>query len=293
MFRTYLYSILLISCLAFTACSDEDSKVHEPEPDDIKGLTHPVRISTRASSGSDVSQVGLYMVYGDMLKNGNYVNNMSLVNDGTGEWTPERTIYWKDKETTATFIGYAPYNSSISDAFSYEFCVQTDQSSYQAMQSSDFLWGKISAQEPIDTIVDFLLKHILSFVEVKVVAGNGFSDNELQDSDLNVVLNGFSTTAVINLFDGSFSDFSSVAAITPYCYGNLQYSAIIIPQTVEGTGVVTVSWNGSDYILSRGLTFASGKHYTLTVTLNKTQGGINVGIGDWEDAGEDFGGTVN
>ena len=282
--------IACMACLAFGACSKEMDETAEPEIN--KDPAYPVRISTR-TGGSDISKIGLYMVYGDMKGSGNYLNNISLTNNGDGNWTAARNIYWKDNNTAASFIGYAPFDGSISNAFEYEFSVRTDQSTTQALESCDFLWGKVTAQEPTENSIDMMLTHILSRVVVKVSPGDGFTEDELKSGNISVRLNGFCTNAVINLFDGVFSDCSSVAAITPCKEDDLQYTAIVIPQTIANSGIVTISINGSDYTLTRDLTVISGKRYTLTVTLNKSQGGINVGIGDWEDDGEDYGGTVN
>jgi hypothetical protein len=45
--------------------------------------------------------------------------------------------------------------------------------------------------------------------------------------------------------------------------------------------------------LNKTFTCESGKQYTCTITMTKTQGGINVGIGAWDVVDGDFGGVVN
>ena len=284
------HSMILVglACLGLAACSSEEYESNEPS----RELAHPVRLATRAVGDAN-SQVGIYMVYGSMQASDNYLNNISLTGDGAGTWSPEQTIYWKDNVSKADFIGYAPYQASVSNALACDFSVQADQSTVAAFEASDFLWGKLSDQEPTDKVLNLTLNHIFSQVIVKVAAGEGFTEDELKNGSLSVKLNGLRTNAIVNLSDGSITADGSTASITPYAQQTLQYAAIVVPQQVESTGLVTVTWNGSPYTLTRGMTFAGGKRYTLTVTLKKTQGGINIGIGDWEDAGEDFGGTVN
>lgn len=283
--KRVLFAASLI-CLAICACDNEIEPTPQPEE------PCPVRISTRA--GSLESPVGLYMVYGDMQQTGNYLNNITLTNDGGGTWTPDEAIYWKDNETAASFVGYAPYSDAVSNALSYSFSVQTNQSSAKAVEASDFLWGKVTSQTPTGKDVNLMLNHLLSRVTVRLAAGDGFTESDLLTGKVTVKLDGLCTSALINLSDGSLSNASQVASITPCKDNDLEYSAIVIPQTTQKADIVTITLNGIDYTLTRnGLTFVSGKHYTMTVTLTKSQSGISIGIGEWEDSGEDFGGTVS
>jgi hypothetical protein len=41
------------------------------------------------------------------------------------------------------------------------------------------------------------------------------------------------------------------------------------------------------------MTFESGKQYTFTITIQKTSGDIEIGIGSWDVVDEDFGGVVS
>ena len=52
-------------------------------------------------------------------------------------------------------------------------------------------------------------------------------------------------------------------------------------------------WTDESGKLTLWLEPTDGKQYTITVTMKKTSGGINIGIGDWDVVDEDFGGTVN
>lgn len=285
--------VLLIAgliCIYFSSCSNDGNELSESKNQNGKELARAVNISTRAGLGTGT--VGLYMVYDEMIGTGNYIDNLSLTSNSQGDWSPESTIYWKDNNSAASFIGYAPYSGSVSNALSYGFSVLQDQSTADAVNASDFVWGKLSAQEPTDRMLNLTLNHIMSRVVVIVAPGEGFTQDELKNGTLSVKLDGMKTNANINLSDGTIQATGSVSTIKPCKENDLHYTAIVVPQTVNSTGIVTVTWNGGDYILTRGITFEPGKSYSLTVNLKKTQGGINVGIGDWEDAGEDYGGTV-
>lgn len=80
--------------------------------------------------------------------------------------------------------------------------------------------------------------------------------------------------------------------VIPYKDGNV-YRAIVVPQTVEGTQLVTVTIDGYEYKLSQNITFVSGKRHTLNVTVKKLSNGVNVTIEGWEDDDVDYGGIAS
>lgn len=282
-----------MACIMMTACSSSDDEVTNEE--NVSGEAKMVRLQTRSGDESPVTveQVGVFMVYGAMQESGNYINNMLLQSNGAGAWEPQYPVFWKDNATVADFYGYAPYNSGVTNALAYNFQAQTDQSTAAVQKQSDFLWGKLAEQGPTDNVLSLTLNHLFARAIIKVAPGEGFTADELNNGTLSVRLNSIRTQATINLATGAVTASGNAASITPLKEQNLQYSAVVVPQQVASTGIVTVTWNNANYTLTRAMTFESGKQYTITVTMKKTSGGINIGIGDWEVVDEDFGGTVN
>ena len=74
--------------------------------------------------------------------------------------------------------------------------------------------------------------------------------------------------------------------------GDLTYAAILLPQQIPFANLIKVEWNGNSYILQNSFKLEAKKQYRLTIRLNKTQGGLDVGIDGWDIIDEDFGGTV-
>ena len=279
--------------MGFAACSNESEQdLVQQQP------THgnPVCLTTRAA-GSALpagSSAGIYMVYGgEMRSTDNYLNNLQLTVGADGTWQPAETIYWRDNQTQASFYAYYPYTGELEDARSLSFSVREQQTTADALRASDLLWGRAEAQQPTSNAVDLTLNHLLSNVIVRVVPGEGFKDGEVTDQNIQVKLCGVLTQARVDLSNGEVRLFGSTGDITPYPLGNQTYQCIVVPQQVGIHNLVTLQWNGQEYTLRRAFTFESGKQYTLTLTMNKTQGGINIGIGDWEIVDEDFGGTVS
>lgn len=294
----YLYAACLL-CAAFTACSSDD--VEEADiPDNNGGGTPPpaVCLQTRADDDAVIdAQAGLYMVcYEDgnvvgLSPADNYVNNLSLTRSG-GVWSTEQTIYWVDIDTPADFYAYVPYSTDIADARNHAFSVATDQTDETAFTRSDFLWGRLTGQQPTADVLSLSLTHILSRLTVVMTPGNGFAEGELKAEDLSITIGGSIPSAAIDLAEGSISPSGTAQDITCHSNGDLSYTAIIIPQMIPFANLITIDYNGTQYTVQNSFKAESGRQYTVTLKLNKQSSGLNVGISGWDIIEEDFGGTA-
>ena len=170
------------------------------------------------------------------------------------------------------------------------FTVKADQTTAEAQAASDFYYGGTYANPQQNGFPSLSLRHLLSKIVVKIVAGSGFKENELDNSDLSVRIKDVHTRAKIDLYEGQVNAAGQSASIKTYAEDALTFSAIVVPQRVANLSVV---WKNTEYILSFDRDCSSNMVYTLTATLKKTATGIDISISDWEDSGEDFGGTVN
>ncbi len=235
------------------------------------------------------TQAGLYMRYGDMKSSGNYIDNACITSDGNGGWTTDAKLTWKDDETWADFCCYAPYNSELKDAHALSFSIREDQSTTEAQVASDFLYGSVYLSPQSDAF-NLSLHHHFARVVIKLSAGEGFTEEELTKGELGVRIKDVCTKAKINLENGDIETTGTIASVKPLPEGALTFSAIIVPQQMKKLAII---WNNTEYSVSLDNYFDKGKLYTLSATLKKKEGGLDISIGDWEDSGEDFGGTVN
>ena len=121
--------------------------------------------------------------------------------------------------------------------------------------------------------------------------GFSFTEESLAAATKSVKICGVKTNATINLATGVANANGNATEVTPY-FENGQYRALIVPQTTEEGALVVVTVDGVDYTLSRSMTFKANKQHKFTVTLNKVNNGVNVGIGGWETDEEDYGGSA-
>lgn len=301
--------VLLLAALALCACSSGGSGTGD-EPDvptpPTEGKRIPINIGMTVNDRENTRVTDLAFESGDKIgvfvvnrnadgtaqalkPSGNHVDNMRFTYNGT--WTPDSPIYWTDDKTNADFYIYYPYTATVADVAAMPFSVSADQGTEAAYKAGDVIIGSRANVAPTDAAVMIDARHAMSQMLITLVPGNGFTAESLAAADVSVRVNGVRTGATINLATATVTAVGEPSAITPLNSGDA-YKALIVPQSVAEGNLLTVTVDGREYNLVRGLTFESGKRYTCTVVLSKTSEGVNVTIGNWEDDDTDYGGTA-
>ena len=253
----------------------------------------PTKVTDTAFESGD--EVGIYVVNyvegvaGTLAASGNHYDN---VNHTYGlSWTAAEEMYWLDKSTKADFYCYYPYGNP-SSVTAFPFAVKADQSTLANYKASDFVWGVASGISPTSNLVQIATNHVMSKMTIYLEPGDGFTAETFAAADMSVAIRNVKTNATVNLSDGTVTATGSATEVTPYNEG-AYYRAVIVPQTVaNGSALIVVTVDGTEYTLKKGFTFVGGKQHKFTVTVNKTGSGINIGIGGWESDGEDNGGSA-
>ena len=282
--------LLLAAMAAMVACSKSvENAPATPEADKL-----PINISTTLTRATDSAfeagdKVGIYVVNEPdaLAVSGNHVDNMGFT--FSSKWTPDTEIYWLDKSTKADFYCYYPYCDKITDVSKFNVAVAEDQSRLEAYRTSDFLWGKVSGVKPTPEPVEVTLDHKMSRLVVSLVAGNGYSDNDLAAAGVTIC--SVKTGAQINLATGVVSPTGNTSEVRPYADGE-EFCACLVPQTISEADFVKIILGDRTYILKQSLTLEAGKQHKCTITVSKTDQGINVGISDWVIDNVDYGGIV-
>lgn len=287
------------SLLLLASCSKSSGNTEEPTP--VGPTRIPINISTGVwSRATDTAyesgdKVGIYVVNyagqsaGTLLSSGNYVDNMRF--SYTSKWTPDAEIYWKDQTTKADFYCYYPYGTPANVA-AYPFAVKADQSLQSNYKASEFLWGKASGIYPTADAVPITTTHTMSNILVYIAPGTGFTAETLATATKSVKICNLRTAATIDLRTGAATATGTASEVKPYDEG-AYYRALIVPQTVAaGQNLITVTVDGVAYTLAKGFTFRANTQHKFTVTVNKSSGGVDIGIGDWDTDGTDNGGAA-
>ena len=282
---------LMAAVAAMVSCSENlENAPATPETDRL-----PINISTTLTRATDSAfeagdKVGIFVVNepNELATSGNHVDNMGFTYSSV--WTPDTPIYWLDKSTKADFYCYYPY-AQVANTAAHSFATKADQSTLANYKASEFLWGKTAGIAPTEEAVNITTHHSFSNMVIVLKPGDGFTTESLAAATKSVKICGVKTAATINLSTGVATANGNATEVTPYLDG-AQYRALIVPQTTAGGALVVVTVNGTDYTLSRTMTFKANKQHKFTVTLNKVNNGVNVGIGGWEEDEEDYGGDA-
>lgn len=296
--------IPLLLALALTACQEDNIIPEAPIVSDcmsfnILGPGLQTKVSDNAFEASDV--IGLYVTdYVDdttpmpLQISGNRANNMTVTFDGHA-WTSEKSIYWGEGKSDV--YAYFPYIDDITDVESQYFAVAADQTD-EGYEASDLLWAKAEGVSQNEGSVNLQMKHVMSKLTVKIVAGADYIGS--LPSDASVLLHSTVTGARVDLSKGSVSKdpYSGAQSIKMKNLGirnfdgvdAVVYEAIVVPQMLENSvPLLEINSKSVSYLLEDPFNFRPGVAYTYTATLNTSTTAIKVEIGceleDWNSTG--------
>lgn len=295
----FKHHILLLSATIQVSCGGGSDS---PEPTPTTPPTEnkmEIRISPSMTRATDYDFetgdcIGLYVVNysgytpGSLSNSGNHVDNMRFTYNGI--WTPDKTITWEDSNTHADFYLYYPF-ANVQNVEAHTFSVKTDQSTEADYKASDLMVGKALNVAPSEETISIPVNHAMSRITIILEAGNGFTAESLAKADIAVNINDVKCNATLNIASGDVTATGEPMSVTPL-YTDGAYKALIVPQTIEESDLITVTANGRDFNLHKAFTFESAKNHKFTVTLSKTSAGVNVNINPWIEDGEDNGGAA-
>ena len=224
-----------------------------------------------------------------------YLDNQAFtaLNTGAGvlEWKSVDKLWWKDDSTPADFRCYYPYSAEATGKQMLNCGVRADQRTHKAFSESDILWGESIGVEPTAECVELMTSHRTGQVVVELVPGKGYDKTSLAGAVESLVLKGAVCGAVLNLASGELVAEGEVQDVQPFAEG-LVFSALLPPQSIPEFEV-SIVLAGLERSRKAALEIVSNKRCRCTITVDKVTEGVNVGIGGWEDYGEDFGGVLN
>ena len=302
--RTYLYIISALT-LGFMACQQGGSDVELAANGEMRfNVTASTRVVNDEFEAED--KVGLYVTdYVDaetpapLQVSGNRANNEAMTFDGE-KWNIERPIYWGEGKSDV--YAYYPYTADISNVDEMPFSVATDQDVEGAYEASDLLWAKASGVSQSGGAVSLAMKHAMSRLVVKIVAGEDYVGS--LPADATVHLHSTVTDALVSLSTGSVvkNPYAGAKSIKMHNLGlrtfaegkAVVYEAIVLPQMLEtSVPLLEINSKSVSYLLEDAFNFKPGTSYTYTAVLNESTTAIKVEIGceieDWNNAGSGSG----
>ena len=295
----YLYIISMLA-LGLVACQQGGEEQLLPSNGEMAFNVATSRVANDTFEAED--KIGVYVTDfvdaatpAPLQLSGNRANNEGVIFDGT-KWTAERPIYWGKGKSDV--YAYYPYTAEISNVDEMPFSVATDQDEEGAYEVSDLLWAKAEGVQQSGGAVSLAMKHAMSRLVVKIVAGEEYIGS--LPADATVHLHSTVTDALVALSTGSVvkNPYAGAKSIKMHNLGlrtfaegeAVVYEAIVVPQMLEtSVPLLEINSKSVSYLLEDAFNFKPGVSYTYTVVLNASTTAIKVEIGceieDWNNIG--------
>ena len=284
-----------LAMAVFASCSSEDDLAQSNYPmDNVVRVTTSVKdINTRAFHSTNTLDEFAFCIVNPQSTKFSY-DNVKVTKEAS-TWTPASQMLWQNASQPVDIIAYAPYSKisryeKMSNATNYPVYVKVQQEA--DTYESDFLVykkkGFVPGTDLTNGAVDITFTHALSLLNINIEFGNEFSKTTPLTS------NPIKNINIGGSVDRGYADFTkdviSVTAdaasepvlITPVigifnaaanndAHATVNYSAILIPQTIAQGFRVEFEMDGKIYVwtASESVTLESGKKHQLNLIVGK------------------------
>ena len=341
--KKYLIIVTVVALAVLSACSGENSQEQKKNHATAEQL--PIKLGsslgdeTRSNNATNLINGDTVWVWTDMINGatqavGEYFKAWALKANGVGGLSTLQAGNTKLFPATNVLNFYAmvgnfgkvpdgeeraglPMIDAENDPLpttGIRHTVMSDQRTPEAYYKSDLLYAVVKNQEPISEAVVLPFKHLLSRIQVVLVAGNGMTTSDLDGATVTllnlkrqVAFNpnkdaDFTSQSALaamltwsNLFQTSdilmatnkVSDVSDATAASSTAYAD----AIVVPQTIaKGSNFIKVEYLGRTtyYRIPNGsndedLELESGKQYRFRLIANRIGSSyeMQISVDDW------------
>lgn len=266
-----------MASIALMSCEDIYEGGNKDLPEvavQMKAQVIPFENDTPRPVAAD-TKIGVYMVSSE--SGGAIASNLAMTTDAEGNVDTGNRLYYPSDGTKVNIMCYAPFTAAASEGN----LLSLDVSTSQAATASDYLYAANRNKYMALAPVKVQLKHILALAEFNVTAGEGISDDDLNDTSF--AFDAMSVKADFDLQSGT---------LTPRAEGRIPVTmrdnghhgqCFIMPETVPNV-VVACRFKGLNFTKKLGpMEFQSGKSYKFDIVV--TEPGFDIvlrQIEDWE-----------
>lgn len=284
------YGAVMASLTLLSACTDNlmNDVIHSNRTLDLQATIQQDNVTRANDNGfADGDQIGVFVVNYDngaapaLLLTGNHADNVCFTYDDKNyKWTGSYQLYWKDEKTPVDVYGYYPFIPQLCSVTEQPFTVECNQrdtpndAKMSGYEKSDFLWAKVENIVPTESAILLKHNHIMAGIEVALVEGYGFAENEWAEAERSVLVQNVVMSGTVNLSDGSVACTGGAVntGIIPQEYQG-KYRAIVLPQTVKtGTALfaITIAGKTTEFTRQEAMEYHRGKLHKFTIEVNKS-----------------------
>ncbi len=276
--------------LSSVACQHKTLEFREP----VTEVEITAGISTKASGATwNADRIGVRVTdspESDMASRyANVAYKTKSTSSGTASFSAvSKAICFADSTETVTFLSYAPYISTSSDATlpGNDGIVSASTSDQTDPEGIDFMFASEQEATLLEPQVNFTFYHEMVQVTFNIVAGDNVTAEQIREGTYTA--GGLVLDGTFNTYTGETSATGSTSTLTlsgncPYGTQSdgIAYTAILFPQTATIEFTAGLSGQTKTESIESG-SYEAGFSYTHTIkiSLEKTDDGNGEGNGD-------------
>lgn len=276
------YFILAAAAITLAACSNDDNVSNVFDSNvislsaNVNGRTRAADNATNLQNTQFVSGTTISVKITDLATSSPVTYALATYTaNGSGGLTTTTPQYYPASGSSVKAYAYHPADAGTT------FTVAADQISEANYKASDLMWALKTPLDKTAATNNLEFSHLLSKLVVQLVAGTGFTNDEL--SAATVTLKGVNNQVTFAPETGAISGASGSANIVvTTAAGNAANAAVVIPQDVAGKKIgVTIAGNEVEYTIPASTTFEAANVYTYTITVAKSGLTVKSSITDW------------
>lgn len=225
-------------------------------------------------------KISVFASEGNVIQEDNYAENVEYVYEG-GLFTTAGTLTYPEEQRLSF---YAVYPYAVYTAPSFNFYVNTDQSTHEKYTASDLMTASNVGYD--NEVVDLDFYHRLSKVVINL------SSENMPAGTQSVTFKNVYYGAQANLSSNSYNTISTERAdVVASPNGTNSFKVILPPQTIVAGDVfveITIGDRTFQWEVDRNLIFNSGVEYTYTLYFNTQKNSVQFSsyINSWNTPSE-------
>ena len=264
----------------------------------LKGTITSMPLARVNADGFEANdKVGVYVATASTLNSaGNTLDNEAFTYSSGNIAAPQgKEVYWASDNVRFSVFAYYPYVAGAPKTGVVNFTVEADQSTSAKYYGSDFISAKSLNLAPQSSPVALTFNHLLSRLDVELVAGDGITQDELRAAEKSLLVGGLDMSGKVDIVAGTVVGDEQFGDVAPYKVDGDSYSFIAYPCDEKLS--FRLEMDDELYSCSADIELKAGYKSKITITVDKyepqTLSLSVVGINPWTDDATDYAATMD
>ena len=264
----------------------------------LKGTITSMPLARVNADGFEANdKVGVYVATASTLNSaGNTLDNEVFTYSSGNIAAPQgKEVYWASDDVRLSVFAYYPYVTGAPKTGVVNFSVEADQSTSAKYYGSDFISAKSLNLAPQSSPVALTFNHLLSRLDVELVAGDGITQDELRAAEKSLLVGGLDMSGKVDIVAGTVVGDEQFGDVAPYKVDGDSYSFIAYPCDEKLS--FRLEMDDELYSSSADIELKAGYRSEITITVDKyepqTLSLSVVGINPWTDDATNYAATMD